>query len=69
MEGHSQAGRGLEATRFMGKALTALFWIHILNIVSGILSLSDMAKWFPRLYLPGRVVNFIGLLLDRKSVV
>lgn len=47
----------------MGKALTALLWIHILNIVSGILSLSDMAKWFPRLYLPGRVVNFIGLLL------
>ncbi len=63
MEGHSQAGRGLEAAQLMGKALTALFWIHILNIVSGILSLSDMVGWFPRLYLPGRVVNFIGLLL------
>lgn len=45
--------------RFMGRALTALFWIHILSMITNILTQDKVAEMVPQLYMPGLVVGIV----------
>lgn len=44
---------------FMSRALTALFWIHILSMITNILTQDKVAEMVPQLYMPGLVVGIV----------
>lgn len=55
-------GMTAETAQLMGKALTALFWLRICAIPTGLMTLPQWSQWIPQLRQLGMVVNYACLI-------
>ncbi len=61
-QGLEPQGMTAERAHFMGKWLTRLFWLNILNIVANVLTQEEIINRVPPLYWVGSALNIIFLV-------